>query len=399
MPRGPFGQREFRLLFLGRTTSFVGNAFANVALAFAVLELTGSKADLGYVLAARSVPQVIFLLAGGIWADRLPRHHVMVGSNLVSGLSQSAVAALLLFGHARIWQLAALAALNGASSAFFFPASTGIVPQTVPPPLLQSANALLRLGLNASFIGGAALGGVVVGATSPGVGIAVDAASFFVAAAALGAMRMPATLRMEGSSFVSELREGWREFSSRTWLWAIVAQFAVVNAVEQGAEQVLGPAIAKAHLGGATGWGLVLTAGSLGLLAGGLVSLRLRPERPLLAATLGFFLTIPFLLALSIPGPLAVVVAAATLAGIGIEVFSVLWDTTLQQEIAQEKLSRVSSYDALGSFVLTPLGLAVAGPVAQAAGTRETILGAAALSLGATLAVLLSRDVRTIRRR
>jgi Major Facilitator Superfamily len=397
--RGPFGQREFRLLFLGRTTSFVGNAFANVALAFAVLELTGSKADLGYVLAARSVPQVIFLLAGGIWADRLPRHHVMVGSNLVSGLSQSAVAALLLTGHARIWQLAVLAALNGASSAFFFPASTGIIPQTVPRPLLQSANALLRLGLNASFIGGAALGGLVVGATSPGVGIAVDAASFFLAAASLGAMRMPATLRMEGSSFVAELREGWREFSSRTWLWAIVAQFAVVNAVEQGTEQVLGPAIAKAHLGGATGWGLILTAGSLGLLAGGLVLLRLRPERTLLAATLGFLLTVPFLLALSIPGPLAVVIGAAALAGIGIEVFSILWDTTLQQEIAQEKLSRVSSYDALGSFVLTPLGLAAAGPVAQAAGTRETILGAAALSLGATLAVLLSRDVRTIRRR
>ena len=397
--RGPFGQREFRLLFLGRTTSFVGNAFANVALAFAVLELTGSKADLGYVLAARSVPQVLFLLAGGIWGDRLPRHRVMVGSNLASGLSQSAVAVLLLTGHARIWQLAALAALNGASSAFFFPASTGIVPQTVPRPLLQSANALLRLGLNASFIGGAALGGLVVGATSPGVGIAVDAGSFFLAAAFIGPMQMPATLRMEGSSFVAELREGWREFSSRTWLWAIVAQFAVVNAVEQGAEQVLGPPIAKAHLGGAAGWGLILTAGSLGLLAGGLVLLRLRFERPLLAATLGFFLTIPFLLALSIPGPLAVVAAAAALAGIGIEVFSILWDTTLQQEIAQEKLSRVSSYDALGSFVLTPLGLAAAGPVAQAAGTRETMLGAAALSLGATLAVLLSRDVRTIRRR
>jgi len=204
---------------------------------------------------------------------------------------------------------------------------------------------------------------------------------------------------MEGSSFVAELREGWREFSSRTWLWAIVAQFAVVNAVEQGTEQVLGPAIAKAHLGGATGWGFILTAGSLGLLAGGLVLLRLRPERPLLAATLGFMLTIPFLLALSIPASLPVVVAAAALAGIGIEVFSILWDTTLQQEIAQEKLSRVSSYDALGSFVLTPLGLAAAGPVAQAAGTRDTILGAAALSLGATLAVLLSRDVRTIRRR
>ena len=398
MRRGPFGQREFRLLFLGRTTSFVGNAFANVALAFAVLDLTGSRADLGYVLAARAVPQVLFLLAGGIWADRLPRHQVMVASNLASGLTQGAVAALLLSGHARIWQLAALAALNGTSSAFFFPASTGIVPQTVPRSMLQSANALLRLGLNSSFIGGAALGGLIVGATSPGVGIACDAASFLLAAAFVGAMRIPATLRIEGSSFVAELREGWREFSSRTWLWAIVAQFGVVNAVEQGAENVLGPAIAKAHFGGATGWGLILTAQSLGLIAGGLVLLRFRPDRLLLAATLGFLLTIPFLLVLAIPASLAGVVAGAAAAGIGMEVFGILWDTTLQQEISQEKLSRVSSYDALGSFVLIPLGLAVAGPVAQAAGTRATILGAAALSLGATLVVLLSREVRTIQR-
>jgi MFS family permease len=397
--RGPFGQREFRLLFLGRTTSFVGNAFANVALAFAVLDLTGSKADLGYVLAARSLPMVVFLLAGGIWADRLPRHHVMVGSNVVSGLSQGAVAALLLSGHARIWYLAVLAALNGTGSAFFFPASVGIVPQTVPRSMLQSANALLRLGLNSSFIGGAALGGVIVGATSPGVGIACDAASFLLAALFIGAMRLPPTLRIEGSTFVGELREGWHEFSSRTWLWAIVAQFSVVNAVEQGAANVLGPAIAKAHFGGATAWGLILTAESLGLVLGGLILLRLRPERLLLAATLGFLLTIPFLLALSVPTALAAVIAGAALAGIGSELFGILWDTTLQQEIAQERLSRVSAYDGLGSVALIPLGLAVAGPVAQAVGTRTTILGAAALSLGATLAVLLSPDVRTIRRR
>jgi MFS family permease len=377
----------------------VGNAFANVALAFAVLELTGSKADLGFVLAARSVPQVVFLLAGGVWADRLPRHRVMVVSNVLSGVSQAAVAALLLSGHARVWQVAALAAVNGASSAFFFPASTGIVPQTVPGPLLQSANALLRLGINGSFIGGAALGGLIVGLTSPGVGLACDAASFFLAALLLGAMRIPATLRLEGSSFIGELAEGWREFSSRPWLWAIVAQFGFVNAAEQGCEQVLGPAIAKAHLGGATAWGLVLTAQAIGLVAGGLIMLRLRPGRPLRAATLGFLLTIPFLLALSVPVAYVGVVAAAALAGVGIEVFQVLWDTTLQQEIPHEKLSRVSSYDALGSFVLIPLGLAVAGPVAEAAGTRPTILGAAALSLTATLAVLLVRDVRTIERR
>jgi MFS family permease len=396
---GPLGLRSFRLLFLGRMTSQVGNAFASVALAFAVLDLTGSKADLGYVLAARSLPLVVFLLVGGIWADRLPRHQVMVVSNVVSGLSQAAIAALLLLGHAQIWELMVLAAVNGTSSAFFFPAAVGIIPQTVPQSMLQGANAVLRLGTNASFIGGAAIGGLIVAATSPGIGLAVDGASFLIAALLLAMIQLQPGLRMEGSNFVGELAEGWHEFRSRPWLWAIVLQFGFTNAIEQGSQSVLGPAIAKDHFGGAAPWGLVLTAQSLGLIAGGLLLLRFRPRRLLLAATLGFLLTVPFLLALAGPAPLVGVVAAAAIAGLGVEIFGILWDTTIQQEIPQEKLSRVSSYDALGSFVLIPLGLAVAGPVAQAIGTRPTILGAAAISLTATLAVLLVRDVRTIARR
>jgi MFS family permease len=396
---GPLGRRDFRFLFLGRTTSFIGNAFANVALAFAVLDLTGSKADLGLVLAARSLPTVIFLLAGGIWADRLPRHRVMVLSNVVSGASQGLIAVLLLSGHAQVWQLAVLGAINGLSSAFFFPAASGIVPQTVEQRLLQPANAILRLGQNASWISGAAVGGLVVAATSPGVGIAVDAATFFVAAALLAAIRLPETLRMETSNFFAELKDGWREFSTRTWLWVIVLQFGFVNAVELGVQGVLGPAIAKEHLGGAASWGLILTADALGLIAGGLILLRFKPRRLLLTATLGFLLTIPFLLGLA--GPLSVIalIALAALAGIGSETFGIMWDTTMQQEIPQEKLSRVYSYDALGSWVLIPLGLAVAGPLAEVFGTRDTILGAAAISLTATLAVLLIPDVRTIERR
>jgi MFS family permease len=305
----------------------------------------------------------------------------------------------LLSGHARIWELAVLAAAIGTSFAFFFPASTGIVPQTVPQEALQTANALLRLGVNGTRIGGAALAGLVVGLTSPGIGIAVDASTFFLAAAFIGAMRIPATLRVEAPNFLAELGEGWREFASRPWLWAIVLQFGFVNAVEQGAENVLGPAVAKAHLGGATAWGLLLTASGIGLLAGGLLVLRLRPRRILLAATLGFLLTIPFLLGLAAPAPLGVLLVLAGVAGIGMETFGVLWDTAMQQEIRQEKLSRVSSYDALGSFVLIPLGLAVAGPVAELVGTRATLLSAAAISLAATLAVLLVRDVRTLPRR
>jgi MFS family permease len=298
-----------------------------------------------------------------------------------------------------VWQLAVLGAINGLSSAFFFPAASGIVPQTVPQRLLQPANAILRLGQNASWIGGAALGGLVVAATSPGVGIAVDAGSFFAAALLLALIHLPSTLKMEASNFFGELRDGWREFSARTWLWVIVLQFGFVNAVELGVQGVLGPAVAKEHLGGAAAWGLILTADAVGLVAGGLIMLKFRPRRLLLTATFGVLLTIPFLLGLAGPMPVVALIALAALAGIGTETFGIMWDTTMQQEIPQEKLSRVYSYDALGSWVLIPLALAVVGPVSELLGTRETILAATAISLIATLAVLFVRDVRTIERR
>lgn len=364
-----------------------------------MLDLTGSKADLGYVLAARTVPMVAFLLVGGIWADRLPRHHVMVVSNVLSGASQAAVAVLLFSGHARVWQLAALAAVNGTSSAFFFPASSGIVPQTVPERFLQQANALLRLGLNGSAILGGAVAGFVVYATSPANGVAVDAVTFFAAAALLAAMRLPRSLHMESSNFVTDLKLGWREFTGRAWLWAIVLQFGFVNAVQQGTEGVLGPAVSNEHYHGAAGWGLIGAAQAVGLVGGGVLMLRLRPRRMLLVATLGFLLSAPLLFGLAIPLPLIAVLLLGVLAGIGTETFGVLWDTTMQQEIPQDRLSRVYSYDALGSFALIPLGLVAAGPIAEAAGTRATLFAGGVISVTATLAVLLVPEVRGLRRR
>jgi MFS family permease len=393
-------ERDFRLLFVGQTTSRLGSAMAPVALAFAVLNtLHGSATGLGYVLAARQVAVVVLLLYGGVWADRLPRHHVMVASNLVSGASQAAAAALLLSGHARLWHLGVLAVVNGASSAFFFPASTGIVPQTVPPTMLQQANATLRLAMNGTNIAGAALGGLVVAVANPGVAIACDAASYGLAAVAIAAMHLPRGLRIEGSTVLHELGAGWRDFWSRPWLWAIVLQFGVVNAAQTGAENVLGPEVAKRHLGGPAGWGTILTAQTVGLVLCGVLMLHWQPRRILRVATYSVFSLALILIALAQPLPLPLVVAAAFMSGFGIEIFGVLWDTTVQQEIPQELLSRVSSYDALGSFVLMPLGYVVAGPVAAAVGTRPTFYGAAALTVGATLLVLLSRDVRTLERR
>src|SRR5215210_472019 len=198
----PLREREFRLLFAGRTVSLVGSAIAPVALAFAVLDLTGSKTDLGIVLAAREIPVIVFLLVGGIWADRLPRNRVMVGSNVVSGLTQAAVAALLITGNAEIWQLAALASLNGTAGAFFFPASSGVVPQTVPAPLLQQANALLQVAMNGAMIGGAALAGFLVAGVGPGWAIAIDAGTYGLAAACVALMRLPAVVREPATNLV-----------------------------------------------------------------------------------------------------------------------------------------------------------------------------------------------------
>jgi MFS family permease len=395
---GPLRERQFRLLFLGRVVSFLGSGMAPIALAFAVLELTGSKADLGLVLAARSLPQIVFLLVGGIWADRLPRHRVMVASSLVSGAAQGGVAILLLTHRAQIWQIVALAALNGTASAFFFPASQGVIPQIVAEDVRQQANAILRLAFNVAVIGGASLGGFLVAAVGPGWAIAFDGATFALGAVFIAAMKLPPG-RIEAATFVDDLREGWREFRGRTWLWVIVGQFAFVNAAVTGSFNVLGPAVAQEHLGGAGPWGVILAAQNVGLVAGGLLAFRFRPRRMLLVATLAIFLEAPELVALGIPLPVVAIAAFALLTGVGLETFGVLWDTTMQQEIPPDKLSRVYSYDALGSFVFIPIGQALAGPIAEVAGTRATLFGAAALVVVATLPVLAVRDVRTLERR
>ena len=396
---GPLTEPQFRLLFLGRTVSFLGNAVAPVALAFAVLDLTGSKSDLGLLLAARSLPQVIFVLIGGALSDRLPRHHVMVASSVLSGLSQASIAFLLLTHHAQLWHLIVLSVVNGASTAFFFPASSGVIPQTVPRELLQQANAVLRLVQNATFIVGAAVGGIAVAAVGPGWAIAFDAVTFLSGAIFIGAMSVQAAQREEVTTFLAELREGWLEFRGRTWLWAIVLQFSFVNAASSGGQNVLGPVVANEKLGGAAAWGAILAAESVGLVLGGVVALRFRPRRMLLVATFGILVLPIVLIALAVPAPVPVIMATAFVAGIGVETFGVLWDTTMQQEISQEKLSRVYAYDMLGSIMFVPIGLAVAGPLAEAIGVRQTLWAAFACIEVVTLAVLAVPDVRNLTRR
>ena len=388
-------ERGFRLLFLGRTVSFLGSAFAPVAIAFAVLQI-GTASDLGLVLAAQMLPTVVFVLVGGVIADRLPRHAVLVASNVVSGAAQAAFAALILSGHARLWELLAIQALRGVSTAFFFPAAQGIVPEVASAARLQEANVLLRLSNNASAILGAALAGGVVAAVGPGWALVVDAVSYLLAAVFLVGIDLPARPRKVAPAFVRELLEGWGEFRARTWLWVVVVAFSLLNAAQAGSFNVLGPPIAKEHLGGPAVWGLILAALSAGLIAGGLVALRIRPRHPLFVGCLCVAFQIPPLVLLAIPASAAAIAAAAFCEGVGIELFSVYWDTSLQRHVPGEALSRVASYDALGSWVLLPIAFAVVGPIASLVGTRATLLGAAGVVALAVLAMAATADIRRL---
>jgi len=369
---------------------------APVALAFAVLHLTGSASALGIILAARMVPNVLLLLVGGVIADRVPRSTVLVGSQLVAGAAQAVAAGLLIAGRADIWQLAVLEAINGAAFAVFYPADTAVVPLTVPEDRLREANALLRFGTNATLILGAALAGVLVAVFNPGWAIAGDAATFFVAAALLTEMRGIRAAAAGGASFIADLIEGWSEFIAHRWLWAIVAQFSIMLVGFFGAFQVLGPVVAQRDLSGASSWAAIVGGQSAGLLAGGLITLRWHPRRPLLVATFAVFANALPIAGLAAGLPLAAIVAGALANGAGMEVFGVYWYTALHEHVAREALSRVSSYDALGSIALTPVGLIAAGPVARAIGIDAALWLGVALIVVPTAIVLLVPEVRTL---
>jgi MFS family permease len=388
-------ERPFRLLFLGQAVSLLGDGMVGVALAFAVLELTGSATDLGIVLAARTIPLVALLLAGGVWADRLPRRALMVTTDLIRLAAHGAMAALLIAGEPGIWLLAVLAAIAGAASAFFNPAISGIMPAVVSTERLQQANALRGLTEGVGRIAGPALAGVLVVGIGPGWALAVDAATFGVSAAFLARIPMPAHVPIESHSFLADLRDGWDDFRSRTWLWTTVASTTLGNMLF-AAYFVLGPLVADLELGGAGAWALIVSAFGVGLLVGGLVLLQLDPRRPVLIATLAVALyTLP-LAFLAIPAPAVVTAFAALLAGAGLAVANNLWETTQQRHVPPKLLSRVSSYDWFGSLAAVPVGMLLWGPIADAIGVSTALWIAFALQLSSILALFAVREVREL---
>lgn len=394
------GEPGFRRLFLGRTTSLVGDGIAPIALAFAVLDLTGSATDLGIVLAAHGLTITALVLAGGVYADRISPRRAMLWADLTRTASTGVVAALLLTGVAEIWELALLYAITGAATALFNPASNAIVPQIVPGRRLQEANALLTFSRWAGKSVGPALAGVLLALGSPGTALAADAATFAVSAACLWGVRAPGVRsEEEGEPFLAELRHGWKEFSSRSWMVAIIISASISNAIFFPIFQVLGPTVAKESLGGSSSWALIAALWGVGGLLGGIVAIGVRPRRPLLVSE-GFVALIALpVFALAVPASTAVIAAAALLAGGTVSLAEILYETTAAQHIPPQALSRVIAYDWFGSLALEPVTLALIGPLAAGIGVSTTLwLGALAMTL-CQLCVLLVPSIRHLEAR
>jgi MFS family permease len=387
----------YRRLFLGRTTSLIGDGMAPVAIAFAVLDLTGSATDLGLVLAAHSVVITALVLIGGVVADRVSPRVSMLGADLVRTASTGVIAVLLITGVAEIWQLALLYAIDGAATAFFNPASTAIVPQVVPGRRLQEANALLNLSRHAGKVAGPALAGVLLALGSPGSALAVNAGTFAVSAVCLLGLRAPG-LRLpdQEPAFLSELRHGWKEFSSRSWIVAIVFSAAIMNAVFFPAFMVLGPTVAEDSLGGSSSWALIAALWGAGGLLGGGLALVIRPRRPLLVSETGILLIALPVALLAIPAQTAVIAAGALVAGTAIGLAEVLYDTVAVQHIPQEALARVIAYDWFGSLAIEPLGLALIGPLAAGVGLTTSLWICAGVMTLCAAAVLFVPSVRRL---
>ena len=394
--RGPF-----RLLFWGQALSVIGDRITPIAIAFAVLGL-GSATDLGIVMAAGGVPFALFALAGGVWSDRIGRRRVMIASDLLRMVSQTIVAVLLLTGSAEVWMLAVLGFVYGTAAALFMPALIGLIPQTVGAARLQEANALISLTRSIASVAGPALAGVLIAAAGTGEAIAVDAATFAVSAACLIRLRPAAQAAVADAggkeTFLDGLRTGWREVRARAWLsWGLGAMSAY-HLFVLPAVFVLGPALAKQDLDGASSWAAIVACLGIGGVAGNLVALRIRLRRPILV-TAAALVGASTQAAIIGSGLGTVGIAALELvAGACVALFFTLWDLSIQEQIPARAISRVSAYDFTVSLGLMPLGMAICGPIADAVGLYPTLRWMSVIGIVVALAWLVQPSVRAVRR-
>jgi MFS family permease len=391
--------RDFRLLWLGQSFSVIGDGLIIVAIGLFVTELTGNPRDVGVVLAAYVVPLVLFLLVGGVIADRLPRQAVMVATDLIRAALHGTLALLIALGTIKIWHMVVIGLLFGTSQAFFQPAYTGLVPQTVPEEEIQAAQALNGVSRELAAFVSPAIATALVLTAGGALAFALDAATFLVSAATLARVR--ARSRGEAgarSTMLAELREGWSAVRERSWVWTTITAFSTALLVALAPFFVLGPSVSRQVYGTTAVFGIVNACWGAGTIVGALAGSRWRPRRPMLTGLL-VSIAWPGQIALFATGPATSLLYPLTaLAGLGLGLFGVWWETALAQRIPAHLLSRVSAWDWMGSLALLPIGYLLAGPVAAVLGEQEVLIGGGLVGVVAMSLALLPVSVRQLTR-
>ncbi len=389
--------RDFRNLFLGQSASVIGDRVVVVAIALYVTQTTGSASDLGLILGSQTVPLVALLLLGGVWADRLPRHRIMIVADLVRAALHTALAILIFTGGATVLELALIEAAFGAAQAFFQPAYTGLLPQTVPDPLIQDARALTESVFNVAFMVGPAIATGLVLGIGAGEAFAFDAATFVISAALL----MRVTPRSRGiaaapAAVLEQLRDGFDEVRSRAWVWVTIAVFMAAVLFVYAPWYALAPIIARGSYGSVGVFGLLESVAGAGAVIGAIVGIRWRPLHPLKAGLVLVFAWPLMALLLALKAPEAIVTVASLATGFGFSLLIIWWETALAEHIPPHSLSRVSSYDWMGSFALLPVGYLVAGPLAGTLGAREVLGVGSVIGMLALALALAPRSTREL---
>ena len=387
--------QNFRNLFLGQAASVIGDRVVVVALALFITQQTGSAIDLSLVLAAQTLPLVALLLFGGVWADRLPRHRIMIATDLTRAALHTTLAVLIFTGAVRIWQLVVIEALFGAAQAFFQPAYTGLLPQTVPESQIQDARALTESMSNLAFMVGPALATAVVLGIGAGEAFALDAATFLLSAALLARVRPRARgFEAPEGSVLEQLRGGLNEVRSRAWVWITIVVFTGSVMCVFAQWYALAPVISRDVYGGTGVFGWLEAVGGFGAVVGAIVGLRWRPRRPLQA---GMLLVLAWPVAaglLALGSPIALVIAFTFATGFGFSLLMIWWETALARHIPPSALSRVSAWDWMGSLALLPLGYLLAGPLSELFGARLVLGVGSAIGFVLLAIGLASRSVR-----
>lgn len=386
--------RNFRFFFLARTVSLYGDMMLPIAITAAVLAAGYGASGVGFVLAAHLGPMVAFMLVGGALADHFRPKPLMLIADLVRFGAQGVLAVLLVSGHPELWQIVVLEAICGLATAMFQPGKASVIAE-VAPGHLQQANALLRITESVMTFAGPALAGVLLAFASPAAVIAVDAGTFLLSAVFLALLRVNPRSGAGRPSVLRDIRVGWQEFCSRTWLWMVIVVFAVLGLTVFGPYNVLSATVLTLDHGVST-YGFLAALFGVGAVLGGGLALRFSPERPLYAGALALLVYAPQFVFIAVGAPLPIIAVSMFVAGVGRSYWAVMWSTAVQSNVPLSVMSRVSAYEITGSMVLIPVGRAIAGPMADSVGAQLVLLVSGVFAAAGCAVMIVSSAIRTL---